>query len=284
MAEITPAEHMVVAMAEEAARLDFVVQGIATPLVSVALALAKRCLAPELRFGFAIGNSFGSEFSDLSLTDPEATTLGKAQGLWTFTGIAAEFLPHVNPAEFFRPAQIDPTGATNNLWLGPPEDRLLRLPGSAGIPDVSPTTQSARIYIPRHSRRVFVETLDALSGLGYEPGVRPGPRRVFTNLATLTIQEGRLGIEALMPGVTRDEVQEATSFRLAGPPSPPTREDPAPEVLEVLRHEVDPKNIRDLDFLGTKDRLQAMYRLARIEQNTRRRDSRDAPSVSPEGR
>lgn len=259
------AETMVVAMAREAAGLGIVAQGIATPLVTAALLLARRCFDPELRFVFAIGNSYGDAAGSYSLLDPEAMTLGGAASCFDFVTAAGELLPRVNPAEFFRPAQVDATGATNNVRIGPAEAPRLRLPGAAGIPDVSPTTRTARLYVPRHSARVFVERLDFVSGAGAgAPGVlgpAAGPVRVFTDLAVLAPVEGRLGIERTMPGVTPARVQEATGFPLAAGPAPEPVPEPDPGVLEVLREEVDPLGLRELDFLPARARLRRLWEL-----------------------
>jgi acyl CoA:acetate/3-ketoacid CoA transferase beta subunit len=260
----TPAETMVAAMAREAAGCELVAQGIATPLVTAALLLARRCLNPDLVFAFAIGNSFGPGADRFSLVDPEASSLSVALGRFDFCEGAGEFLPHENPAEFFRPAQVDPTGATNNVCLGPHQAPTLRLPGAAGIPDVSPLSRTARLYVPRHSPRVFVRELDFRSGAGSGNG--PGPVRVFTNLCTMVLRDGRLGLEGLMPGVSAEEVREATGFPLAEGPDPLGIEPPDPETLRVLRREVDPLNLRDLDFLPMKERFRHLHAACRREQ------------------
>jgi glutaconate CoA-transferase subunit A len=256
---------MVVAMAREAAGLGLVAQGIATPLVTAALLLARRCFDHELRFVYAIGNSYGDAGGSYSLLDPEAMTLGRALWRFDFLGGAGELLPRVNPAEFFRPAQVDATGATNNVRIGPADSPKLRLPGAAGIPDVSPGSRTARLYVPRHSPRVFVERLDFVSGAGAGAlgvhGPAPGPVRVFTDLAVLRPYDGRLGVERLMPGVSAEQVQEATGFELAAGPAPEPVEAPAREVLEVLREEVDPLGLRELDFLPARDRLARLWEL-----------------------
>ncbi len=270
-APATVAETMLWAMARELEGVDFAVQGIATPLVTLALSLAKRTVAPDLLLGYAIGNSMGFGAGVPSLIDPEATTLDPAVARFDFVEAAGELLPWKNPLEFFRPAQIDPSGATNNLVLGPYAAPKLRLPGSAGIPDVSPTSRTARVYIPRHHPRVFVAELDARSGAGYRPGIGGGPVRVFTNLCSLVLRDGRLGIEDLMPGVTPEEVQAQTGFPLAPGPAPGRLPIPPDDILHVIREELDPRRLRELDFLGTEARFRELYRIASEEEAARSR-------------
>ena len=131
-------EIMVVAMAREVQSGDFWAQGIATPMTAAALMLAKRAHAPGALIGYAIGNSISDRAGPLSITRVEELTLTGCLRKWSFTDATREFLPHLNPHEFLRPAQIDPTGATNNICLGPWEKPKLRLPGCGGIADVTP--------------------------------------------------------------------------------------------------------------------------------------------------
>lgn len=261
-APATTAEVMVAAMARELEGQTLAVQGIATPLVAIALELGRRTVAPGITLGYAIGNSYGQEPGPLSLSDPEALTLTRSVGRFGFADAVAELLPHANPLEFFRPAQVDPTGATNNIAIGDPRRPKIRLPGSAGIPDVSPGSRTARLYVPRHDPRVFVETLDVRSGAGYVAGKHPGPVRVFTDLATLVLRDGRLGVERRMPGVDLARVQAATGFELAPGEDLGEVEPPPPEWLRLIREELDPRGLRDLDFLPRTERFLALYRIA----------------------
>lgn len=264
----TVAETMIATMAADLAGARLAVQGIATPLVTTALLLARRTCAPDLRFGYAIGNSFGAGLGVNSLTDPEALTLSAGVGRFGFAEAAAEFLPWENPLEFFRPAQVDPTGATNNVVIGPWLAPKLRLPGAAGIPDVSVTTRTARLYVPKHDPRVFVETLDFVSGAGFAAGVRPGPLKVFTNLATLVLRDGRLGVEGLMPGVELAEVAARTGFGLAPGPPPRALAPPDAATLALIR-ELDPHGLREVDFLPTRERFLKLLAICRAEERAR---------------
>jgi hypothetical protein len=67
-----------------------------------------------------------------------------------------------------------------------------RLPGSAGIADVTLFNERCMLYVPRHSRAVFVVKVDFVSGLGHTPD-RPagaGPRYCITNLGQFDFAGG----------------------------------------------------------------------------------------------
>ena len=110
-----------------------------------------------------------------------------------FPRITCEFLPRFNVREFFRPAQVDAHGNFNNVIIGSDYARpQMRLPGSGGIPDVTIFDQHAMLYVPRHSRAVFVEQVDFISGLGHTPdrSAGRGPQYCITNLGQFDFAHG----------------------------------------------------------------------------------------------
>jgi acyl CoA:acetate/3-ketoacid CoA transferase beta subunit len=268
MAKTSRADQMVVAMAREVQDGDFWAQGIATPMVFAALALAKRTHAPRAHFGYAIGGSFSAESGKLSLTWPERVSVGKALRFFSFAEATGELLPHARPKEFLRPAQVDATGATNNVCLGPYERPKLRLPGVGGISDVSVVNERLYLYLPRHSSKVFVARLDFKSGIGHgareEGVVAPGPAKVFTDLGVFGFEDDRMCVHSLHDGVTPDEVRQKTGFELVWPKKVPTTPAPTAKMLKAL-HEVDPLGLRGLEALGTKERLLKLFEI--LENN-----------------
>ena len=92
-----------------------------------------------------------------------------------FAAGAADILPKYRPKEFFRPAQVDSRGNFNNIAFGKDYQRpRMRLPGSGGIPDVTPLYDHSFLYVPRHSRLTFAAKIDFLSGLGHAPQRKQG--------------------------------------------------------------------------------------------------------------
>lgn len=107
-------------------------------------------------------------------------------------------------------------------------------------------------WIPKHSTRVFVESVDVVSGVGYDRARAAGPsasrfhdiHRVVTDLAVLGFaDDGTMTLLSVHPGVSEAQVREATGFDLGTGGVPETRV-PTAEELDVIRTVIDPKNLR----------------------------------------
>jgi len=167
--------------------------------------------------------------------------------------VAADNLRTFAPKEFFRPAQVDPQGNFNNLAIGENYQRpRLRLPGSAGIPDVSVYSEHMYMYVPRHSRAVFVPKLDWLSGLGHHPSRRVGcgPRYLVSDLGQFDWANGRMRVISYHNGVTLQRIQAKTGFELEIAPDLHETPVPTTEEVRLLREEIDPLGVRRLETLA----------------------------------
>jgi acyl CoA:acetate/3-ketoacid CoA transferase beta subunit len=109
-------------------------------------------------------------------------------------------------------------------------------------------------WVGNHSPRVFCDTVDVVSGIGYDK-VDPGNpafrfmdvRRVVTNLGVFDFNgpDQTMRAVSLHPGVTGDDVAEATSFGVHGlADAEPTRL-PNGDELELIQNVIDPKGLRD---------------------------------------
>ena len=197
---------------------ELLAQGIATPLVAAGYLLAKYTHAPRATFASAIGNALCQDGAPLGLSRAEELWLGQALSLIGFGEAACELYPTLLPVEFFRPAQVDPYGNTNNVVIGDYRHPRLRLPGCGGIADVTAFHPRAYLYVPRHSRSVFVEKLDFVSGLGVpscsRPGNHLGPRLLISDLGVFDYAAGRMRLCSYHPGVTIEKICNKTGFRL----------------------------------------------------------------------
>ncbi len=150
--------------------------------------------------------------------------------------------------------QIDRYGNQNIACIGPwakPKTQLLGVRGAPGNTINHPTSY----WVPQHSPRVFVETVDCVSGVGYDrielavPAAREFHeiRRVVTNLAVLDFEspDHSMRIRSLHPGVTVEDVQAATSFPLVVDAEVPETRVPTDDDLRFLRELLDPKSLRD---------------------------------------
>ena len=125
-------------------------------------------------------------------------------------------------------SQVDGFGNQNIACLGDPAKPKVQLLGFRGAPG-NTINHTTSYWIPKHSRRVLVERVDVVSGVGYDRAARLGAagrfheiRAVVTNLCVFDFKtpDGSARLKSLHPGVSLDEVQEATGFQyaLAGGP------------------------------------------------------------------
>jgi acyl CoA:acetate/3-ketoacid CoA transferase beta subunit len=254
-------ELISVCIARQVTDGEVLAQGIATPLVMAGYLLAKHTHAPRVSFASAIGNALVDEPVAVGLTHVEKQWLGNAQATVGFAQVACELLPRFQPKEFFRPAQIDAAGNSNNVVIGTDyRSPRMRLPGCGGIADVTTYYQNIYLYVPRHSRAVFVETVDFVSGLGHSsdrpPGV--GPCYLVSNLGQFDYAGGRMRLTTTHPGVTVERVRLKTGFDLEIAPDLAETPPPTAAEIELLREVIDPLGVRRLETLGGAARKRAL--------------------------
>ena len=165
-----------------------------------------------------------------------------------FTMVAAG-LRHV----MMGAAQIDRFGNQNISCIGDwprPRAQLLGVRGAPG----NTVNHPVSYWVPRHSRRVFVERVDMVSGIGYDRASALGPqagrfhelRVVVTNLAVLDFQtpDHTMRLRSVHPGVTAGDVTAATGFPLAVPGDVPVTRLPTAQELALIRGQLDPGGLR----------------------------------------
>lgn len=264
--DFTTDEMVIVCMAREIKDYDVMAQGIATPLVTNAYLLAKKTHAPHCTPMFHMGNTYVLETRPVSLLYFEKYVSTWALRFQHSGEVTMEHLPSGRvTVEYFRLAQIDMYGNFNNTCIGDWYSPKVRLPGAAGIPEVSITYKKILLYVPRHDKRCFTPKIDFVSGVGFLDGKTTreqmgfpgkGPYHIITDLAVLGFDEKtrRMKVISLHPGVTRKEIQEKTGFELIIPEDTPTTEPPTKEQIRIIREEIDPLNIRRLEFLPAEER------------------------------
>ena len=259
----TTDELLTVLMAREVRNDDVMIVGVATPMVWAAFTLAKVTHAPDAIYHYIMGNTFVNEARQVSLLYLEMNT-ARAYRFQNSGECTLESLPSdkLTTIEWFRPAQVDQYGNTNNICIGDWNRPKVRLPGCAGIADFSMFySRGSFLYVPRHNTRTFVPKIDFVSGVGFPDG-KPsicggsGPQCVITNLAYLTFDDEtkRIKIGTIHPGVTLEEVRESTGFELLVPEGIKETIPPTEEEINILRNKVDPLGIRKLEVLTGKER------------------------------
>ncbi|MFE7440991.1 CoA-transferase subunit beta [Streptomyces chartreusis] len=233
MTEVTRAEYCVIACAEAWRDAGEVLASPMGLIPSVGARLARLTFSP-----------------DLLLTDGEAllvTPDGTVEGWLPYRqhlALVTGGRRHV----MMGASQIDRYGNQNISCIGDWERPKRQLLGVRGAP-VNTLNNPTSYWIPRHSGRVFVEKVDMVCGVGYDHAA--GARyhripRVVSDLGVFDFDtpDRSMRLSSLHPGVTSEQVREATSFELAVPDDVPRTRPPTAEELRLIREVIDPGNTR----------------------------------------
>ncbi|WP_193611469.1 CoA-transferase subunit beta [Nocardioides lijunqiniae] len=149
--------------------------------------------------------------------------------------------------------QVDRHGNQNISAIGDFARPKRQLLGSRGAPGNTVNNRTS-YWVPKHSPRVFVERVDVVSGVGPALARQAGPaasrfhdiHRIVSNLAVFDVRgDGdTLRLLSVHPGVTVDEVREATGFELAAGDDVPETRLPTTEELVLIREVLDPRALR----------------------------------------
>ncbi len=155
--------------------------------------------------------------------------------------------------------QVDRFGNQNIACIGPwarPKAQLLGVRGAPG----NTVNHATSYWVPNHSPRVFVPTVDCVSGVGYDRAAAAGPaaseyheiRRVISNLGVFDFEtpDHAMRIRSVHPGVTVEAILEATGFPLVVPDQVPTTAAPTPEDVRLLDDVLDPSGLRSAELPG----------------------------------
>ncbi|MER6383218.1 CoA-transferase [Streptomyces sp. NPDC001250] len=200
---------------------------------SVGARLARRTFAP-----------------DLLLTDGEAMIVGP-------DGTVEGWLPYRKHLELVAggrrhvmmgASQIDRYGNQNICCIGDWAKPARQLLGVRGAP-VNTLNNPTSYWIPKHSRRVFVEQVDMVCGVGYDRAAGAPYHRIPRVVSDLGVFDfatpGRtMRLVSVHPGVTVGQVREATGFDLMIPDEVPYTREPTVGELRLIREVIDPGNTR----------------------------------------
>ena len=242
----TRAEHCVVACAEVWRDAGEVLASPMGTVPTIGARLAKLTFAPGLL-----------------LTDGEALLMADVPAVGEPPGSVEGWLPfrqHLALTATGRrhvmmgASQLDRHGNQNISCIGPWEQPRRQLLGVRGAP-VNTLNNPTSYWVPRHSKRVFVERVDMVSGVGYDRAAAAGPSAsrfhripdVVTDLGVFDFEtpDRTMRLRSLHPGVTLEEVTEATGFALTVPDEVPRTRTPGEDELRLIREVVDPRGLRE---------------------------------------
>lgn len=157
------------------------------------------------------------------------------------------------------PIQIDRWGQTNLSAIGDARKPKVQMLGMRGLPGNSINHRNS-MFVPSHSKRVFVpDEVDVVCGVGYNSQRLPQGtnqsdidlRLIVTDLCVMDFcgESHAIRVRSLHPGVTFEEVQNATGFALQAAPDLQTTPSPTREQLDVVRR-LDPHGLRSSVLKG----------------------------------
>lgn len=203
---------------------------------------------------------------DLLITDGESLILAGTPPLGASADVVEGWMPfravfdvvaygkrHV----MMGATQVDRWGNQNISCIGPWRQPKRQLLGVRGAPGNTVNNRTS-YWVPKHTDRVVVESVDVVSGVGRRRAEEAGPaatrfhdvHRVVTNLCVLDFHgpEHSMRLLSVHPGVTVDDVLAASGCAIhvdgACDGVPETRT-PTPEELVLVREVLDPTGLRD---------------------------------------
>lgn len=237
------ADHCAVACAEIFAGAGEIFASPMTPMATVGARLARLTTEP-----------------DLCISDGEYRFLGQTPQL----GKTVDFegwIPFPRVFEVLQTGkrhvvmganQLDRYGNQNLSAFGDPQKPTRQMFGVRGAPG-NTINHPTSYWVAKHSPRVFCEKVDIVCGVGYDRYDEGDPafrfhhlHRVVTNLGVFDFGGERHAMRALSlhPGVTAEEVAEATGFEIEGLDAAGVTRDPSAEELRIIDEVVDPRGVR----------------------------------------
>jgi glutaconate CoA-transferase, subunit B len=239
----TPTEMMTVAASRALNSDDVCFVGIGMP--SAACNLARLTHAPGITLIYESGTI---------ATKPAILPLSIGDGELCDTALTTVSVPEMfrywlqggrMTVGFLGGAQIDRYANLNTTVVGPYDKPKVRLPGGGGAPEIAIACGEIFI-IMTHGKRGFVEKLDFVTSLGHGDGgdhrarlgvKTKGPTRLITDLCVFEPDPltKEMTVVSVHPGVTRDEIDRNTGWKVNYAADAVTTPAPSAEELTVLR-------------------------------------------------
>ena len=244
MIQVSRPEVCVIACAELFRDAGEIMVSPMTTIVSIGARLARLTFSP-----------------DILLTDGEARLLadtpaigatGAVEG-WMPFGRVFETLAWGRRHVVMGANQIDRYGNQNLSAFGPLQHPSRQMFGVRGAPG-NTINHATSYWVGNHSKRVFCDAVDIVSGIGWDK-VDPGnPAFRFTNVYRVVSNLGvfdfggpghTMRAVSLHPGVDPDEVASNTSFEVHDLDTAVRTRLATADELALIRERIDPKALRD---------------------------------------
>jgi acyl CoA:acetate/3-ketoacid CoA transferase beta subunit len=222
---------------------------VGTGLPMIAAMLAQRTYAPSLLIIFEAGG-VGPRVPVLPISVGDSRTFYRAAAASSMHDVMSMCQAGHIDYGFLGAAMIDMYGNINTTVIGEHDHPTTRLPGSGGANDIGSLCWRT-IVIMRQEKRRFLSKMDYITTPGYltGPGAREraglpagtGPYRVITQLGLYGFDEAskRMTLLAMHPGVTLEQIKEASDIEMVIPERIETTRPPTADERRIL-HEIDP--------------------------------------------
>jgi acyl CoA:acetate/3-ketoacid CoA transferase beta subunit len=198
---------------------------------------------------------------DILLTDGEARLIADTPAIgapaaiegWMPFGRVFETLSWGRRHVVMGANQIDRYGNQNLSAFGPLQHPTRQMFGVRGAPG-NAINHATSYWVGNHSKRVFGDSVDIVSGVGWDKVDPDNPAfrfldvyRVVTNLGVFDFNgpEHQMRAVSLHPGVEAGQVAENTSFDVHDLDSAETTRLPTDDELTLIQNVIDPKSLRD---------------------------------------
>ena len=244
MISVTRAEVCAVACAELFRGAGEIMVSPMATMVSIGARLARLTFSP-----------------DILLTDGEARLLADTPAIgvvgaiegWMPFGRVFETLAWGRRHVVMGANQIDRYGNQNLSAFGPLQHPTRQMFGVRGAPG-NTINHATSYWVGNHSKRVFGDSVDIVSGIGWDKVDPDNPAcrfvnvyRVVTNLGVFDFNgpDHQMRAVSLHPGVEPEHVAENTSFEVHGLGRADTTRPPTEPEQKLIHGVIDPKSLRD---------------------------------------
>jgi glutaconate CoA-transferase, subunit B len=244
-------ETLAVLLARDMADGEKVIIGTNSDIQLAACNLARRMQAPRLWWISGPGGMVNPA-NDYLLSTADYENIASAEA-WLDLPNMIDFIDwkvHFFDFAILSALQVDRFGNINTVVVGEQHKPKLRGPGTVGISALCGLAKRFYVFVTRHNRSAFVPRVDFLCGPGHmeggdsreRMGLPPGgPKLVLSPLGVFDFEPASkaMRVKSINPGVTLQQIRDATGFDLVVEDSPPTTALPTNEELKILRTLVD---------------------------------------------
>ncbi len=246
--EFDVADFLVWNLSKEIENGTTIVQGTSTfiPLIATKIAMQNK------KINFIGGFNFCGEIYPEFPSTFCQKNYGKIESAIGLSGFLDRLTEGKIDLEFLRPAQVDKFGNMNNTVIGEFSNPKVRLPGGMGIDDVMHFLKKCVLYVPNHSKKVFVDKVDFVTASGWDKG--KGPDKIITNMCVFEFHKGEIFMSKINPIYTIDEVKNETGFEFKISDKLMKMEIISDDIKRIIE-KADPKGLRNLEIKEEREEV-----------------------------